>query len=124
MTASATVEEFLAALKPVAKALGAAIVPSTRLHSGDIPLVWKGEAVAGFRLPDLQGALARLISQVEREMGGRLGELSREAKQRAVRLLEERGAFTLRRSIEDVADAMGVSRITVYNYLSAISRGD
>jgi hypothetical protein len=124
MSASTPVEEFLAALKPVAKALGASIVPSTRLHTGDIPLMWKGEAVGGFRLPDLQGALARLISQVERELGGSLGDLSREGKQRAVRLLEERGAFTLRRSIEDVADAMGVSRITVYNYLSAISRND
>ena len=41
-------------------------------------------------------------------------------KQQAVRLLEEHGAFTLRKSIEDVADAMGVSRITIYNYLNAI----
>ena len=37
-------------------------------------------------------------------------------------LLDERGAFTLRRAVEDVADAMGVSRITVYNYLNAIHR--
>ena len=37
-----------------------------------------------------------------------------------MRLLEERGAFQIRKSIEDVADAMGVSRITVYNYLNAI----
>ena len=48
--------------------------------------------------------------------------LGREDKQRAVRLLDERGAFTLRRAVEDVADAMGVSRITVYNYLNAIHR--
>ncbi|HAZ33053.1 MAG TPA: transcriptional regulator, partial [Acidimicrobiaceae bacterium] len=48
--------------------------------------------------------------------------MSREDKQRAVRLLDERGAFTLRRAVEDLADAMGVSRITVYNYLNAIHR--
>ncbi len=39
-----------------------------------------------------------------------------------MRLLDERGAFTLRKSIEDVADALGVSRITVYNYLNAVDR--
>jgi predicted transcriptional regulator YheO len=37
-------------------------------------------------------------------------------------LLDEQGAFTLRRAVEDVADAMGVSRITIYNYLNALHR--
>ena len=41
---------------------------------------------------------------------------------RAIRLLDDRGAFILRRAVEDVADAMGVSRITVYNYLNALHR--
>ena len=41
-------------------------------------------------------------------------------KQKAVKLLDDRGAFVLRRSVEDVADAFGVSRITIYNYLNAI----
>ncbi|MFM7963760.1 MAG: helix-turn-helix domain-containing protein, partial [Actinomycetota bacterium] len=48
--------------------------------------------------------------------------LSRAEKQRAIRLLDERGAFILRRAVEDVADAMGVSRITVYNYLNSLHR--
>ena len=59
---------------------------------------------------------------VERELGAPLPTLSREDKQRAIRLLDERGAFILRRAVEDVADAMGVSRITVYNYLNALHR--
>jgi predicted transcriptional regulator YheO len=37
-----------------------------------------------------------------------------------VRLLHERGAFLLRKAADDVADTMGVSRITIYNYLNAI----
>jgi hypothetical protein len=68
----------------------------------------------------LHGALDRLIEQVEHELGGKLPALSREDKQEAVRLLDDRGAFLLRRSVELVADALGVSRITVYNYLNAI----
>ena len=93
----------------------------SRMRKGDIPLAWHGEIVGGMRLTDLQGALERVIKQVEAELGAPIAKLSREGKQRAVRLLDERGAFTLRRSIEDVADAMGVSRITIYNYLNAIS---
>jgi predicted transcriptional regulator YheO len=59
---------------------------------------------------------------VEVELGGTLDTLSRENKQRAIRLLDQNGAFILRRAVEDVADAMGVSRITVYNYLNALHR--
>jgi hypothetical protein len=102
--------------------LGARLVSAERARPADIPLRWRGEVVAAMRLPDLQGALGRLIAQVERELGGKLGTLSREDKQRAVRLLDERGAFQLRKSIEEVADALGVSRITVYNYLNAVNR--
>ena len=111
---------LLSALEPVAEALGGDLVGPDELAPSDIPLRWQGELVGGLRLPQLQGALARLIDGVERELGGPLVSLSRESKQRAVRLLEERGAFMLRRSVEDVADALGVSRITVYNYLNAL----
>ena len=84
--------------------------------------VLDGADLAAVRMAPLHGALDRLIESVEREVGGRLPLLSREDKQRAIRILDERGAFTLRRAVEDVADAMGVSRITVYNYLNALHR--
>jgi hypothetical protein len=113
---------LLAALEPVAAALGADLVDPAEVQASDIPLEWEGAVVGALRLPPLQGALNRLIEGVERELGASLGDLSREDKQRAVRLLEGRGAFTLRRSVDDVADALAVSRITVYNYLNAIHR--
>lgn len=112
----------VAAIRPVLDALGATIVSPDGRDQADIPLVWDGAEIAAVRLPPLHGALDRLIEAVEHELGGRLPSLSREDKQRAVRLLDERGAFILRRAVEDVADAMGVSRITVYNYLNAIHR--
>ena len=114
------VHQFLDAMVPVADALGASLVAPSQVDASDIALRWEGEVVGGLRLPQLHGALSRLIDQVERELGGHLDELSREDKQRAVRLLDERGAFLLRRSVEDVADALSVSRITVYNYLNTI----
>ena len=64
------------------------------------------------------GPLDRVIAEVEAELGGPLSGLSRADKQRAVRLLEERGAFEVRRSVPAVAEALGVTRFTVYNYLN------
>ena len=113
---------LVTATAPIADAIGATIVAVDDAESSDVPLVWDGVVVAAVRLPPLHGALDRLIESVESELGAPLPSLSREDKQRAVRLLDERGAFILRRAVEDVADAMGVSRITVYNYLNAIHR--
>jgi hypothetical protein len=109
-------------LEPVAEALGANLVPASRVSSGDIPLRWEGEVVGGLRLPGVHGTLDRMIAAVESQLGAPLAELSREDKQRAVRLLDERGAFQLRKAVEEVADALGVSRFTVYNYLNAGGR--
>jgi uncharacterized protein YqgV (UPF0045/DUF77 family) len=77
-----------------------------------------GKAGADETVVELNDALARLIADVEREMGAKLGELDRAGKQRAVRVLRERGAFDLRKSVSSVADALGVTRFTVYNYLN------
>jgi len=110
------------AIKPLLDAVGATLVHPDQREPSDIPLMWDGIVVAGVRTAPLHGALDRLIESVEGELGGRLPELQREDKQRAVRILEERGAFVLRRAVDDIADRMGVSRITVYNYLNAIER--
>jgi hypothetical protein len=101
-----TVHPLVTAVRPVIDAVGATLVAPDQREASDVPLVWDGRVVAAVRMPPLHGAL----------------DLSREEKQRAVRMLDERGAFTLRRAVEQVADAMGVSRITVYNYLNAIHR--
>ena len=113
---------LLVALEPVAEALGADLVPPSELASGDIALQWEGEVVGGLRLPGVHGTLDRMIGAVEAELGAPLAELSREDKQRAVHLLDERGAFQLRKSVEELADVLGVSRFTVYNYLNSAER--
>jgi hypothetical protein len=117
-----TQHPIVRAIGPLVDAMGGRFVDADSREPSDIPIEWQGEVVAAVRLPPLHGALDRLIEGVERDLGGRLPQLSRENKQRAIRLLDARGAFTLRRAVEDVADAMGVSRITVYNYLNAIHR--
>lgn len=113
---------FLVALAPVASAIGARIIGPDARVQGDVALRWEGELVGYLRMPSADGTLVRLMAQVEEELGAELHKLSRADKQRAVRMLDDLGAFTLRKSVEEVADAIGVSRITIYNYLNAIKR--
>lgn len=113
------VHPFVAALSPLLEAIGAEVVPASSATDGDVPLEWDGEIVAVVRVPDLNGALARQLALVEAELGGRLADLPFEEKRRAVALLEVRGGFTVRKAVEQVADAMGVTRFTIYSYLNA-----
>ena len=108
------------AIRPLLDAVGGVVVDADQLTTGDVPIDWDGRVIGGIRLESLSKALDRLVAHVEDELGGKLVDLPRTEKQAAVRLLDERGAFLLRKSIEDVATMMGVSRITIYNYLNVI----
>ncbi len=112
-------QELVHALLPLLDAIGAELVTKDQGTDGDVPLVWEGEIVAVVRLPDMNGALGRQVALVEAELGSRLEDMPFEAKRRAVALLEERGAFTVRKGVEQIADAMGVTRFTIYSYLNA-----
>ena len=130
MTAPDLDERTLAeALAPLLRRIGGEIVPSGGARADDVAVALDGGPVVHVRLPgsaadaaaesaDLSDGLARLIADVERELGGPLAEQPRAGKQLAVRLLEERGAFEMRRSAETVAEALGVTRFTVDNYLN------
>ena len=107
-------------LAPLLTAVGGELVPPDAAESGDIPLEWEGSVIAAVRLGSLTEALDRMVAHIEAELGARLADLSRTDKQAAVRMLDDQGAFLLRKSIDDVAERMGVSRITIYNYLTAI----
>lgn len=117
---------FLTALAPLLDATGARLVPPDQMRATDTPVHWQGDLVGGLRTPaaadEYHNGLDRLIEQVEQELGGPLDRLGREEKQKAARLLDERGAFRFRGAVEEVADAMDVSKVTVYNYLAAVRR--
>ncbi|WP_394935203.1 helix-turn-helix domain-containing protein [uncultured Ilumatobacter sp.] len=110
------------ALQPLVDATGAEIVRASDVTGSDVALIWNGDVVAGVRLPPVHGSLERIITVVENELGEQLPMLARPAKQQAIRRLDELGAFVLRRAVEDIAEAMGMSRITVYSYLNALHR--
>lgn len=113
----------LQALLPVLEAVGAEPIAPERLTHLDVPIEWEGEVIGGIRLQSLEGAVRRMVDQITSELDRDLVELSREEKQQVVRALNDRGAFALRGAVEEVADLMGVSRITIYNYLNATRGG-
>lgn len=104
-------DALLGALSGIARAAidGGATRLTLQLRRTDTPAATPAE---------LNSALDRLIGEVEREVGGKLAGLDRASKQRAVRILKERGAFTQKKSVATIAEALGVTRFTVYNYLN------
>ncbi|NXY93754.1 helix-turn-helix domain-containing protein [Streptomyces sp. BR123] len=109
---------FVAAVKPLVDAMGGVLMDPSQAEPDDVVLAWEGRDVLAVRLPQLGESLDRILAALERRHGMPLAQLDRKAKQDVVRILEARGAFTVRHGVETVASALGVSRFTVYNYLN------
>lgn len=113
-------------IEPLVKAIGATLVDRDgnviagggNVNARSVPLEWEGEIIGEVQLPALHSAVSDLMDEAERRFQRPLHELSREEKQQVVGMLDEWGAFVIRKSVEDVADALQVSRFTVYNYLN------
>ncbi|MET7358253.1 helix-turn-helix domain-containing protein [Streptomyces sp. NPDC005562] len=111
-------DPFVTAVKPLVDAMGGEMMPPEQAGSDDVVLAWEGEDVVAVRLPQLADSLDHILLALERKQGRPLSELDRKSKQEVVRILEARGAFSVRHGVETVAGALGVSRFTVYNYLN------
>ncbi|QEV21059.1 helix-turn-helix domain-containing protein [Streptomyces alboniger] len=111
-------DPFVTAVKPLVDAMGGELMPPDQAGTDDVVLAWEGEDVVAVRLPQLADSLDHILLALERKQGRPLAELDRKAKQEVVRILEARGAFSVRHGVETVAAALGVSRFTVYNYLN------
>ncbi|MFD5120332.1 helix-turn-helix domain-containing protein [Streptomyces sp. NPDC058385] len=117
MTAAGDVP-FVSAVKPLVDAMGGEMLPPQEAGKDDVVLHWEGREVIAVRLPQLADSLDHILVAMERGQGMPLSALDRKAKQEVVRILEARGAFSVRHGVETVAGALGVSRFTVYNYLN------
>ncbi|MDX3850844.1 helix-turn-helix domain-containing protein [Streptomyces sp. AK02-01A] len=109
---------FVAAVKPLIDAMGGELMAPHEARPDDVVLAWEGEDLLAVRLPQLSESLDHILAALERGHGVPLAELDRKSKQSVVRVLEARGAFSVRHGVETVASALGVSRFTVYNYLN------
>ncbi len=120
---SADAHPVFVAIQPLLDIVGGEVIPRQQIDAGDVPIFWEGDVVGAVRLGSLSDALDRMVSHIESELGAPLASLGRTEKQDAIRMLDEQGAFLLRKSIDDIADRMKVSRITVYNYLTHVRDG-
>ncbi|MEU8826672.1 helix-turn-helix domain-containing protein [Streptomyces sp. NPDC048636] len=109
---------FVSAVKPLVDAMGGEMIAPERARGDDVVLSWEGREVVAVRLPHLSDSLDHILADLQRRHGVPLADLDRRTKQSVVRLLEQRGAFSVRHGVETVAGALGVSRFTVYNYLN------
>ncbi|MFF0162251.1 helix-turn-helix domain-containing protein [Streptomyces sp. NPDC005263] len=116
-------ESFIGAVKPLVDAMGGEILAPDEAGPDDVVLSWEGAEVVAVRLPQLADSLDHILAALERKKGKPLADLDRKAKQEVVRMLEARGAFSVRHGVETVAGALGVSRFTVYNYLNREKEG-
>ena len=120
MMQRATTHPVFAAFEPLLAIVGGEVIDPDDIATGDIAVEWEGTTIGGIRLGSLTDALDRMVGHIETELGAPLADLGRTEKQDAIRMLDEQGAFLLRKSIDDIADRMGVSRITIYNYLTHV----
>jgi len=109
---------FVQAVKPLVDAMGGRLVAPEQAQGDDVVLTWEGQERVAVRLPHLSESLDHILVELQRRHGKPLAELDRRTKQSVVRILESRGAFSVRHGVETVATALGVSRFTVYNYLN------
>jgi len=79
-----------------------------------------GEIFAG----DIRDVVAGMVTQILGEIGKTPSFMTREEKMEVVKRLEERGAFLVKRSAEQVAAALDLSRYTIFAYLKEIRHGD
>ncbi len=60
-----------------------------------------------------------LLQEAIAKTGKDINSLSKEDRINIVKYLDEKGAFLIKKSAETVADYLGISRFTIYNYINA-----
>jgi len=71
---------------------------------------------------DIRDVLAGMITAILNDMRKTPATMTRDEKMEVVARLEERGAFLVKRSAEQVAEALDLSRFTIFSYLKEIRR--
>lgn len=74
--------------------------------------------------PDISRVLEGMIDAAIKTTGRPAPLLDKADRINVLSILERQGAFTVKRSIEQVAGRLGISRVTAYAYLDEVRRGE
>ncbi len=79
--------------------------------------------------PDVSNLLAHLIQKGQEQIGKPASDMSKNEKIEFIRFLDEKGAFLITKSGEQICELLGISKFTFYNYLEtsrnqAVSNSD
>ncbi|GAA1488198.1 helix-turn-helix transcriptional regulator [Brachybacterium sacelli] len=104
-------------LTPVQTAMTAlgALVPEAREDVVERPRELVG--------PDISSVLEDMVEEAIAAVGKPVPSLAKADRIQILRLLEERGAFRIKRAADKVSSRLGVSRVTIYGYLDEVRRG-
>ena len=67
---------------------------------------------------DIQGTIHSILREAVNEIGAELPIMSKEDKIELIARLDEKGAFQVKRAVPMIAEELGLSRSTIYNYLT------
>lgn len=70
--------------------------------------------------PDIATTLDEMITEAIRTAGKTVPAMDRSDRIELLRVLDARGAFRIKRSVDSVARRLGISRVTAYSYLHEI----
>lgn len=73
--------------------------------------------------PDVSSVLEDMITEAFAAVGKPASMMTKADRIEVLRLLEDRGAFHIKRAAEKVSARLGVSRVTTYGYLDEVRRG-
>lgn len=69
--------------------------------------------------PDVSNLLAHLIQKGQEQIGKPASDMSKNEKIEFIRFLDEKGAFLITKSGEQICELLGISKFTFYNYLES-----
>lgn len=72
---------------------------------------------------DINELLDQMLEEAVASTDKTASMLTRDDRLAILRILDDRGAFSVKRAVERVSRRLGISRVTVYNYLDEIRSG-
>lgn len=72
---------------------------------------------------DINDLLDQMIDDAVTSTGKTVPMMGRDDRVAVLRMLDKRGAFVVKRAVDRVSRRLGISRVTVYNYLDQIRSG-